>query len=297
MNKESIVAYGAGLFFEDHIADLQKKYEVLYVIDNNNEKNGKYIQGIKCIHSSEMKSLEGYKIAITTINDSYVKEIRKEISKKTFEEIDIYHTTNNTRKIAIFGTLDGCRNLDVILSCYNSYKVIAYATNDYHKIGEDEISKKKICSYVKAQDLLRKGIIDELLICDDSCSFAFAVNFFDADIKGKCTILRKTANALNFIKINAYRRLPNLQFLITPMCNLNCKLCSHFSPLVKNEEFYQYDKFEKDLNRLKLYIDRIDNLDLWGARHCFVKIFINTFTKLKRYLMIVKSMWELMVYL
>ena len=37
-----------------------------------------------------------------------------------------------------------------------------------------------------------------------------------------------------------------LQFLVTENCNLKCKLCSHFSPLVKEEVVYAFEQFKKD---------------------------------------------------
>ena len=45
--------------------------------------------------------------------------------------------------------------------------------------------------------------------------------------------------------------LPYLEFHIADHCNLNCKACEHYSGLVHEEIFTNYEKFERDLPILR----------------------------------------------
>ena len=54
------------------------------------------------------------------------------------------------------------------------------------------------------------------------------------------------------IKIK-FKRKPELEYLETHLvdhCNLNCKACTHFCPLVKNKYFHNIDNFKKDIKVL-----------------------------------------------
>jgi organic radical activating enzyme len=58
-----------------------------------------------------------------------------------------------------------------------------------------------------------------------------------------------------------YKTIFTLQLFLINKCNLNCKNCSHFSPLVKKSEYYNPKDIENDLKRLSklgLYINEID---------------------------------------
>jgi MoaA/NifB/PqqE/SkfB family radical SAM enzyme len=48
-------------------------------------------------------------------------------------------------------------------------------------------------------------------------------------------------------------------------CNLNCKGCSHFAPLVKGEIFADIEIFKRDMERLKQLFDNIYEIRLMGG--------------------------------
>jgi MoaA/NifB/PqqE/SkfB family radical SAM enzyme len=76
---------------------------------------------------------------------------------------------------------------------------------------------------------------------------------------------------------------------LTEHCNLNCKGCSHFSPLAKNE-FMDIDVFEKDMKRMaELFSNEIQNIRLLGGEpllhprvNDFMVITKKYFPKIKR---------------
>lgn len=68
-----------------------------------------------------------------------------------------------------------------------------------------------------------------------------------------------------FSPMNSGGRINLIQFDITDKCNLNCALCSHFSPLVKEENKYSVQQFAKDVCRPQELTEHIENIGLWGG--------------------------------
>ncbi len=59
--------------------------------------------------------------------------------------------------------------------------------------------------------------------------------------------------------------LPYLEFHVTDHCNLNCKYCTHYSPLVAQPVFTEYERFAADLKQLKKYIADIGVIRILGG--------------------------------
>ena len=59
--------------------------------------------------------------------------------------------------------------------------------------------------------------------------------------------------------------LPYLEFHVADHCNLNCKYCTHYSPLVAKPVFTDYEKFEADLQQLRKYIADIGVIRILGG--------------------------------
>ena len=269
MDKERIIAYGAGNFFLNHIEDLEYKYNIECVVDSDAEKNNKIYKGVRCINPIEMHTYKGLRVAITTTDEVFRNEIRIQLKTDGFQECDIFGASHdNGKKYVIYGPVDECRDIDVALSCRNDSVIEAYCTNDYHMIGIEKISNKPIWSYIKAHKCLREGDVDALIVCKNNSSFAFCSEFFPNDIKNKCFIVdadTKRGGIFKLVPIHSYRRLSDLQFMISPKCNLNCKLCSHFSPLAYGCTNYDFEIFNNDILRIKKFVDVIDSIDLWGG--------------------------------
>jgi len=56
-----------------------------------------------------------------------------------------------------------------------------------------------------------------------------------------------------------------LEAHVVDHCNLNCKGCGHFSPLIKNKEFANFDIYKKDLNRLSEMFTTIKSFHILGG--------------------------------
>lgn len=61
-----------------------------------------------------------------------------------------------------------------------------------------------------------------------------------------------------------WHALPYVEFSVALHCNMNCRSCTHFSPLSK-KHFYDFDIFQKDIQRLRQLIDRIDTIRIMGG--------------------------------
>ncbi|MBR5637205.1 MAG: hypothetical protein IKW81_09780, partial [Pseudobutyrivibrio sp.] len=67
------------------------------------------------------------------------------------------------------------------------------------------------------------------------------------------------------ISWNKYYRLPYLEYHVADHCNLNCSSCVHFSPLVKEPTFTDFDKLECDLMQLKRKVHYFDAIRILGG--------------------------------
>ena len=59
--------------------------------------------------------------------------------------------------------------------------------------------------------------------------------------------------------------IPYLEYHVADKCNLNCIACEHYSGLVKEECFPDFDKFSKEFARMKELIDDIGMLRILGG--------------------------------
>lgn len=59
--------------------------------------------------------------------------------------------------------------------------------------------------------------------------------------------------------------LSYLEFHVADHCNLNCKYCTHYSPLVTEPVFTDYGKFSADLEQLKKHIPDIGIIRILGG--------------------------------
>ncbi len=73
-------------------------------------------------------------------------------------------------------------------------------------------------------------------------------------IKGYVVSAYKDYNRLKYIEIHA-----------ADHCNLNCKGCVHFSPLVKEPIFPKIEEFEKDIIQLHSKVELIDRIHILGG--------------------------------
>jgi len=84
--------------------------------------------------------------------------------------------------------------------------------------------------------------------------------------------------------------LPYLEFHVADHCNMNCKACEHYSSLVQEPHFTNYEQFEKDFQQLKSYVDDIGVIRIMGGEpllnpelHKYVRLSRKTYPNARIY--------------
>ena len=289
LEKRKVIAFGAGCFFDENIMWLKEKYDVLYVCDNDGQKWNNTYKGVECISPSELYEYKDIDVVLTVGKQMVERQILDQLNQHDVSVIDIYDYLTNENKaeffggdvqhMCIWGTIQECRYIDKIISNMCTDVVIdSYITHTINKIGEDAITGKKIISLHKAESMLREKEIDGII----AVAFAMPFNvvtrrYISPDIlngdsyyvvpKGIMRSFAGTSKEVQSI-FTLYRdtyQTGSVQFLITQKCNLNCKLCSHFAPLVRNCDFYDLEQFKKDIRKVAELFNDVDEIGLWGG--------------------------------
>lgn len=65
--------------------------------------------------------------------------------------------------------------------------------------------------------------------------------------------------------VNDYHCLPYIEYHVADNCNLNCRACVHFSPLVPGNQFADYEQVEADLKQLHEVVPYIERIHILGG--------------------------------
>ena len=272
-----VIAYGAGEFFGSTCEWLQQRFYIVFVADSDELKQGKQINGITCISPDEVLEKK-MPVIITMTKGEAVYAIRKWLADNNIEEINIYNTkVASGKKIVLFGNEDVCQFFHCkLLAVEPESNVLGYCTGISKDNERCFVSGKKIFSVSEVETMMFNHEIDRIIEVADGAELIFkSYKAFKSDIvlSDKFFLSRKEA-ARNphfspdvsdlFTRYTEGHRLGVVQFLLSPGCNLNCRLCSHFAALVPNGEFYSFGQFQSDIERLKHLID-VECIDLWGG--------------------------------
>ena len=132
-----------------------------------------------------------------------------------------------------------------------------------------KVNNIPVVSIYKLAELYRKEEIEEIIIPDKFFDEAFVKELIsigiEEDIIRVFSIEKFDTNQAYLLKPNSYTYLRYLEFHVCDHCNLNCRGCGHFSPLVNGEEFTDLEQFSKDINRLKELILHIKVIRIMGG--------------------------------
>lgn len=67
------------------------------------------------------------------------------------------------------------------------------------------------------------------------------------------------------IPINIFDYMDTILISVCEHCNLNCKGCSHFSSLVEDEHYLDYEQYCRDLSRIKVMINHTNRINFLGG--------------------------------
>ncbi len=289
---KKVIVFGAGDYLRRYISIIQRFATIVDICDNDEKKWGMLINGIKCIPPSKLSEQKDLKIIIVAEARKTREEIMEQLLRQGLKGITLWEfladcieidspveVFTEERHIYIWGTEDECKFLDWIITNYCRNVIVdGYITQYIKNIKTESNGCKQVISLYRAQKLLREkkiagilGIadkmgfnvvtrrnVDEDILCGDSYFIVPKKIFLkghlnEKDIKDIFTLYRNTFRTGTF------------QFLITQKCNLNCKACSHFAALVKEDAFYDYQQYLLDLKRMSELADDVDEIGLWGG--------------------------------
>lgn len=270
-----IILFGAGTFFRENIEWITRQYDVIAVCDSDVAKHGEKICGIKCISPEELEQYAGVSVGISVKCSIMKKEIREILKQKQMTEINLWKGNIKAEKrVALYGTPTECRNLNqALLSLEDDIYIEAYCTHRLEQLGKDDVTGNDVISVYRAEKLLRQNELDGIIVVADTYRLRLLFDILDTDIfhSGKLFICKpmstwkECTNEKLYCEYLSSGRMQMVQILVSPGCNLNCKLCSHFAPLVKEGEFYEFERFSKDVEQLHKLADKIEHIDIWGG--------------------------------
>lgn len=181
-------------------------------------------------------------------------------------------------KVAIFmyGEL-GKMLYDIIDMNLEGVEVSHFVDNNPNKLGEI-YGKASVISPYKIKTMLEKKEVDTLLI-PTAMILSYALDEIISQIKElgiekfcvvpayifRKAVLDEADFASIFTDYRDLNQLQHLQFHVADNCNLKCKRCQHFSNIVKEDTFSDYDMVIKDLNRLSDLLDNINVITILGG--------------------------------
>lgn len=137
--------------------------------------------------------------------------------------------------------------------------------------GDNEISVEEFGRRYAAQELAAIVIPKEYYMQQNELVFALlragvdVQDIYDGIRLSEEIRNRPEAVACLITPMLADSYLPYLEFHVADHCNLNCKYCTHYSPLVDQPVFTEYEKFAADLRQLKKYIADIGVIRILGG--------------------------------
>lgn len=152
--------------------------------------------------------------------------------------------------------------------------VIAYW--DYFGIGNKELSGLPVVSDVQLREMISSLEVGVILVPDEYYGGQndYLSRFFETGIALENVYIAKSLEreyptresiADLFDPYYLCRKLPYLEFHIADHCNLKCANCEHYSGLVKEAVFPDFDKFSQDIRQLKKFIDEIGVIRILGG--------------------------------
>ena len=168
------------------------------------------------------------------------------------------------------------RGYNLVVEEYGGDKMEAVAYWDYFNAGTDGTEDLPVLTSVQVRDHFLNAKA-EVLIVPSECYWGqndYLTAFFGVGIgldnvymakKLKETYTSKEEIMDMFTPYFSCKKLPYLEFHVADQCNLKCANCEHYSGLVEGEVFPDFEKFSKDIRKLKTFIDDIGIIRVLGG--------------------------------
>lgn len=155
----------------------------------------------------------------------------------------------------------------------NNYHVIGFGDNNQKIVGS-KVCGIEVLSLEEVYDLFQSNENTRIYIsvnnsvvgdvtnefCDIGIDIAYYLPYY------KFSKMNSQIKDSDFIRIKtALPRLEYYEFHVADHCNLNCKGCGHFSPLVTEPEFADLGKYMDDIRQLHKLVWGVSRIRLMGG--------------------------------
>ena len=172
----------------------------------------------------------------------------------------------------VFVEFDDAKKIYPALTKSANIEIIGFYANDFVQ-GVTDYLGKPVVSLYKAVELYQDNIATNFVVSDtprieflkSKLDRLWALNVKIGDILIAPADFMRTGDFDKLYKFTDRRRIPYMEYHVADHCNLNCKGCVHFAPLVKQEVFAVFDKVARDLERLKSIVPYIDTIRILGG--------------------------------
>ena len=246
------------------------------LIDMITKREWRYAIWLYFIRRDKLKNIDFFKEYIHE-DSAFNYQLLNKINRIKFIDKNIY--IYRLRKNSIMSKKTSMLN---IKSYINAYKII-YKTNNKKKIKYENL-------------LFEMRILDQII---ESYSYLNRTEKVKAnnEFKAMISLLKKRHNyyidkyrdffnqkKYNYKKNQVEKCIDYLEVDIVDHCNLNCKNCSHYSPLTK-PKFMELNQFEKDIKRLSNITNKkLKRIVLMGGEPLLHKDIINFIKTVNKYL-------------
>lgn len=154
----------------------------------------------------------------------------------------------------------------------NGYEVIGFTDSKIDTIGKS-VGGLKVVSVYEVVEMYASGRVDAVVI-DSGVGSQLIRKMRDElvtlGVKPADVLLAKPefyADPMEQYMCSAdeYHCLPYIEYHVADNCNLNCRACIHFSPLVPGNQFADYKQVEADLRRLHDLVPYIERIHILGG--------------------------------
>lgn len=189
-------------------------------------------------------------------------------------------TNENKMRIVLKGYSNDTKRLVDLLSHENTFaSVVAITDRDSELIGECVTYRDTqipIIHVFEACELVKNGKADGVVIPSGMISplsvraranelVSGGFDYEDIYVAPVELVMGNTIENISFIKYTEYSYLDHLEFHITNKCNLNCRGCDHYVPIIPEENEVNYYQLKEDINQLKQKVDHIRDILILGG--------------------------------
>lgn len=176
-------------------------------------------------------------------------------------------------RVSIKSASQSAKNLYKKLKERSDIHVVSFQDNNCNLWGEN-IGELKVDSMFKMLERYKDGEVEKVLISGEiavKSARDMYKELIEVGVKKEDILfvaiesIKDCKEKIAFLDYANYNYIEYLEFHITNKCNLNCAGCSHFVPLIPEDDEVDFDRLCSDLSRLKQLVSHVGNIRIMGG--------------------------------